>query len=88
MNTHELKQALRNGPYAWPGGYPVYFIAGDGEALSFGAVRANLRLCLGAMRRPGTGEDWRIVAVDVNYEDPDLYCAHTGQPIEAAYPSS
>jgi hypothetical protein len=38
MQVSELKSILRAGPYAWPGGYPQYFIAGDGNALSFAAV--------------------------------------------------
>ena len=29
--------------YAWPGGYPLYFVTSDGAALSFEAVLANWR---------------------------------------------
>jgi hypothetical protein len=28
---------------------------------------------------------WRIVAYDVNWEDADLTCDHTGEKIESAY---
>jgi hypothetical protein len=31
-------------PYAWPGGYPRYFITNDGAALSYDAARENRRL--------------------------------------------
>ena len=31
-------------PYAWPGGYPRYFITNDGVALSYDAARENRRL--------------------------------------------
>ena len=85
ITTHELKQALRAGPYAWPGGYPLYFLAADGCALSFEAVRGKIRQVLHAMRHPGTDRDWQIIAVDVNWEDESLFCAHTGQLIPAAY---
>ncbi len=78
MNTQELKQALRAGPYAWPGGYPLYFIADDGEPLSFAAVRENFHQVLDAMRH-GNG------AVVVNWEGGELHCAHTGERIPSAY---
>lgn len=80
----QLKEQLRAGQYAWPGGYPLYFIASDGEALSFDAVRENYRQVIEAIRdRDRNG--WRVVGCDVNWEDADLYCAHTGQRIESAY---
>lgn len=85
MNTKELKDALRNGPYVWPGGYPCYFITADCEALSFDAVRDNFRLVLNAVRHPGTDDQWRVIGVDVNWEDETLVCAHTGEPIPSAY---
>jgi len=74
----ELKATLRAGAWAWPGGYPMYFVTHDGECLSFDAVRENLAQCLA--RESG----WRVFGVEINYED-DLYCEHTGLPIPAAY---
>jgi hypothetical protein len=29
----EFRETLRAGAYAWPGGYPLYFITSDGAAL-------------------------------------------------------
>ena len=81
----DVKAALRAGAYAWPGGYPLYFITNDGEALSFDAVRAELRQVLAAMADTRDRSGWRVVAVDVNYEDSDLICAHTGETIPPAY---
>lgn len=83
-NSKDLRTALRNGPYAWPGGYPCYFITHDGEALSFKAVRDEYRLVLRSVREK-SNDGWRVIAVDVNYEDQDLYCAHTNEHIQAAY---
>jgi hypothetical protein len=31
-------------PYAWPGGYPRYFITNDGAALSYNAARENRQI--------------------------------------------
>ena len=86
MDTKTLKQALRNGPYAWPGGYPMYFITSDGAALSFEAVCENYRSCLWSMRH-GVSDGWRIVGVGINWEDVSLTCDRTGKPIESAYGS-
>ena len=84
MTTHDLKNALRAGPYAWPGGYPLFFITSDGAALSFDAVRQEIRQVIWSIRH-GVNDGWRVVAVDVNWEDPDLTCEHTGKRIESAY---
>ena len=84
MSAQELKQALRAGPYAWPGGYPLYFITSDGEPLSFAAVRENYRQVLDAMRH-GNRDGWGVVAITANWEDGELYCAHTGERIPSAY---
>ena len=81
----QLKEALRNGPYAWPGGYPLYFIAADGEALSFKAVQENLREVMRATCFRHYGEQWRVVGVDINWEDEHLYCAHSNERIPSAY---
>lgn len=82
--TKDLKTALRNGQWAWPGGYPLYFITSDGAALSFEAVRENFRLCLIETKYGNCG-GWQIVGCDVNWEDDSLYCDHTGKRIESAY---
>lgn len=81
----DVKAALRIGEYAWPGGYQMYFICADGEALSYKAARENFYevLCGFKYKDP----DWRIVASDINYEDKHLYCSHTGEKIPAAYVS-
>lgn len=83
-NSADLKAALRQGQYAWPGGYPCYFIADDGEALSFEAVRENYKLVLRAVREQNDG-GWLVIAVDVNWDDKYLYCAHTNERIPSAY---
>lgn len=84
----DFRRAIRNGPYAWPGGYPLYFVMSDGAALSFAAAKdkSNRREILHAIAHPEyRASDWRPVAFEINYEDTELYCAHTGEKIESAY---
>ena len=85
INTiSDFRKAVRNGPYVWPGGYPLYFLTSDGEALSFNAAKQERRSILEAIR-DHDNSGWRVVAMDVNWEDGDLHCAHTGERIESAY---
>lgn len=82
--TKDLKTALRNGRFAWPGGYPLYFITSDGAALSFDAVLSEYRQVINSIRHR-MNDGWRIVACEINWEDSCLYCDHTGLRIESAY---
>jgi hypothetical protein len=78
-----VKRALRD-KYAWPGGYPLYIVMADGEALSIDAARAEWRnICYATLH--GLRDGWRAAGVDVNWEDGSLYCAHTGEAIQSAY---
>jgi len=83
-NTHKLRAALRAGEYTGFGCYPLYFITTDGCALSFDSVRQNLRLVTNSVRHDYQ-DGWGVVAVEVNWEDSDLYCDHSGERIPSAY---
>jgi len=83
-SVQELNATLRNGQYAWPGGYPMFFITSDGAALHFDCVRENLRLVSDSVRN-NLKDGWQVVAVDVNWEDPELYCDDCSNKIESAY---
>ena len=82
--TTEQFKADLEAPYAWPGGYPRYFICADGEALSFKAAQENAGLILNAID-DNFRNDWKVIGCDINWEDADLYCAHSGERIESAY---
>jgi len=84
-NTKELKQALRDGPYAWPGGYPLYFIAADGEPLCHKCVRGNFKQVIYETYRPRAGDMFRVIGQEINYEDEHLHCAHCEEQIQSAY---
>jgi hypothetical protein len=81
----DFRRAVRNGPYAWPGSYPLYFITSDGAALSFKAAKAERRNILEALRDNDTRSGWHVCAVEVNWEDTELTCDHTNERIESAY---
>jgi hypothetical protein len=80
----DFRAAMRNGQYAWPGGYPCYFITSDGAALSFDAARQERRNILESIATR-SNDGWRVVGLDINWEDTDLYCEHTNNKIQSAY---
>lgn len=81
--AEQFRQDLEQ-PYVWPGGYPRYFVTLDGEALSYEAAKENQPLIEQEIEeRSNCG--WRVVACDVNWEDPALICVHTGKTIPSAY---
>ena len=84
IDTARLKATLRAGAYAWPGGYPLYFITDDGAALSFQTVRDNLRTILDSVRWE-IRDGWRVIGCAVNWEDHELTDSHTGELIECSY---
>lgn len=59
--------------YAWPGGYPVYYLDAD-----------NMVLCPDCANKCDEYTS-AIVAYDANYEDDSLYCEDCGCRIESAY---
>jgi len=80
----DLMFALRMGNYAWPGGYPLFFLTADRGALHPNTVRSELWQIARAVRDKDNAQ-WRVIACDVNWEDSELYDAHTNEKIEAAY---
>ncbi len=66
--------------YAWPGGYPIYLVVDDSEALCVNCGNTEPSVHEG---EPDDG--WRVIASEVNYEDPALFCCHCNVRIESAY---
>lgn len=83
-SVNKLKAALRAGHYTGLGGYPLYFITSDGAALSFESVLQNFKSVIDSIKKR-INDGWRVVAMDVNYEDAELTCDHSGKKIGAAY---
>lgn len=86
MRLLALKATLRHGPYAWPGGYPMFCVTSDGEALCFACVRKNWRDVVQAHIIPGWRRNgWYIAGADINWEDTELTCDCCNARIESAY---
>ena len=80
----QLCSTLRAGEYAWPGGYPMYFVTSDGAAMHFECVKENLYSVIDSIRRD-ISDGWKVIGTDINYEDGDLTCDHCNERIESAY---
>ena len=80
----DFRKAMRHGQYAWPGGYPCFFITSDGEALSFRAAKAETRNILYSLANK-LDDGWRVIGLAINYQDGNLFCCHIGERIESAY---
>ena len=85
ITIQQFEEYLQNGPFAFPGGYPLYFITADGCALSFDAAEEQREQIIDAIKEPGTNDQWQIIGIDVNWEDTDLVCGHNGKRIPSAY---
>lgn len=81
----DFRAAVRNGPYAWPGGYPLFFICDDGAALCCKCAKAERRNILESIAHNQRGSGWRVEAMDVNWEDAELICDGCNHLIESAY---
>lgn len=78
----ELQTALDAGPYTFPGCYPMFFITGDADALCFQCAQGNtddIHTDIDGLA------EWRIVGEDINWETPEMMCAHCSEPIPSAY---
>jgi hypothetical protein len=69
--------------FAWPGGYPVFYIFRDGGVCCPDCANANI-IAIDEERNNSHG-GWALGAFDVNYEDTDLNCDHCEKAIPAAY---
>ena len=78
-----VKRAIRE-PYAWPGGYPMYIVMSDGEALSTQSARENWASIVHSTLT-GSRDGWAAAGAEINWEDNELCCAHSGEAIESAY---
>lgn len=81
----QFNAQLEAGAFAWPGGYPLYFVTSDGGALSFVAAEKEADLIRSAIAENDTRSGWHVCACEVNWEEVELYCDHTGKRIESAY---
>lgn len=66
--------------WSWPGGYEIHYYTVDGGVLCHECANKELMRTLD----PDDAQ-FHIVAEDVNWEDPDLYCEHCNRQIKSEY---
>lgn len=83
--------------YAFPGGYPLFYLFADGGCICPECANENIELIDAETRDLNAGRafnprgrtdrrgGWALDAVDTNWEDDSLTCDHCGESIESAY---
>lgn len=71
--------------YSWPGCYPVYYLTSDCAALCPSCANREIDRIDQEIRNPERHDQFRVIDVSVNWEDPHLYCDHCSKRIESAY---
>ncbi len=84
LRVRRIVNDLRHGKYTSPGSYPTFFVCHGGAVLSHEAVRSELWQVLRSTRDYAR-DGWTVIGLEVNWENPDLYCDHTGERIASAY---
>lgn len=64
--------------YAWPGGYPIFYLAADNGVL---CPKCTNDYAEGR----DTEEQLKPIAADINWEDETMFCDHCSTQIESAY---
>ena len=73
--------------YAWPGGYPIVYVMGDGETLCAACANGgNGSLAVEeGLEDDMPDKSWTIVGAQVHWEGEPEICAHCGDEIPSAY---
>ena len=84
---HDIKS-----PTVAYGGYTIHFITSDGASMSYEAAKQNKNLICAAMNESAamsdvTDKQWLVIAKEINWEENELFCVHTGDLIPANYPN-
>ena len=80
----DYRRAVLTGPYAWPGGYPLFAVMDDGEAMCWDCFVKERRRILESLR-DNSRDGWKPAGIEINYEDSNCYCCHCNKLIESAY---
>ncbi len=87
-SAKELSNALRSinkMDYAWPGGYPIVFVDGDGGVARPSSVMSEYKSCLQDCQ---AGDRRRFVGMCVFWEGEPEEDVITGELIDSAYGAS
>jgi hypothetical protein len=84
----DFRRAVRMGTYA-DGGYPLCFLMHDSASICPACAKKERREMLEAIRDHQTRQcyhfGWLPRAIEVNWEDGDLWCDHCHERIPSAY---
>ena len=90
----ELIEQLKYGQFAFPGGYPRYFVAKDMSCICYdclvpkGRVESETDIesrAIDALDNPNSDKAWEVNYVDINWEDISLLCDECNKQIPSAY---
>ena len=70
--------------YAWPGGYPIFYLCEDNGVLCPDCVNSNVKHIVDATIARDD-KQWALAASDANWEDAEMSCDNCGQRIPSAY---
>lgn len=84
MTVSQFRAAYRQGPHAWPGGYPLYAYCTDGGMLCWTCLKAERRRLLEAAADPAYRTGWELEVFDIFWEGREE-CCHCNRTLESAY---
>ena len=85
QELRNLRQAIRNGFFAWPGGYQMRAIMADGETMCCKCARDEYRRISDATRHPEYRTGWELFGVAVLWEGAPELCCNCTAEIPSAY---
>lgn len=76
--------------YAWPGGYPAFYMARNGYRDESGALELSRHdrteaVCCADCAAKASEKDIILTHVNINWESEDLFCEFCSDLIESAY---
>ena len=93
--SKELVLSLIDGEFAFPGGYPKYWVTKDGSCLCYKCLAPHKALggkalhvnpsAIDALDNPNSDTQWEVVGCDINWEDTWLVCEECSKRIPSAY---
>ena len=87
-NLSQFRAAMRQGKYAWPGGYECFFVTSDGVAICFDCARKERRSIIDSVANR-INDGWRAIAFECSANcDGPIDCDHCGAEIIEGQESS